>query len=71
MAKDVTKPDPTNVLDLLFAFRRSKTMFDAVALGVFDGLANGPKTAAALAKELAANPECFCACSTRAWVWSF
>ncbi len=36
MAKDITKPDPTNILDLLFAFRRSKTMFDAVALGVFD-----------------------------------
>lgn len=56
MAKDITKPDPTNVLDLLYAFRKSKTMFDAVALGVFDALAKGPKTAAALAAEIGANP---------------
>lgn len=56
MAKDITKPDPTNILDLLYAFRKSKTMFDAVVLGVFDALANGPKTVAALASELGANP---------------
>jgi acetylserotonin O-methyltransferase len=56
MAKDITKPDPTNVLDLLFAFRKSKTMFDAVALGIFDALAKGPKTATALAGEIGANP---------------
>ena len=55
MAKDITKPDPTNVLDLLFAFRKSKTMFDAVALGIFDALAKGPKTATALAGEIGAN----------------
>jgi acetylserotonin O-methyltransferase len=57
MAKDITKPDPTNVLDLLFAFRRSKTMFDAVALGVFDALTKGSKTSAALANELGANTD--------------
>ena len=57
MAKDITQPDPTTVLDLLFAFRRSKTMFDAVALGVFDALADGSKTTAALADELGANAE--------------
>jgi acetylserotonin O-methyltransferase len=57
MAKDVTQPDPTTVLDLLYAFRRSKTMFDAVALGVFDALVENSKTSAALAKELGANPE--------------
>jgi acetylserotonin N-methyltransferase len=34
-------PDPGNVLDLIEAFRRSKTMFAAVELGVFDRLANG------------------------------
>jgi acetylserotonin N-methyltransferase len=56
MAKDITKPDPTNVLDLLFAFRKSKTMFDAVALGVFDALLNGPKSAKTLAGEIGADP---------------
>jgi acetylserotonin N-methyltransferase len=52
MAKDITQPDPAVVLDLIEAFRRSKTMFAAVALGVFDALADGPKTADALAHEL-------------------
>src|SRR5580698_1821638 len=56
MAKDITKPDPTNVLDLLFAFRKSKTLFDAVALGVFDALLKGPKSAKALAGEIGADP---------------
>jgi acetylserotonin N-methyltransferase len=36
-------------LDLIESFRRSKTMFAAVSLGVFDRLAEGPATAAALA----------------------
>jgi acetylserotonin N-methyltransferase len=31
------KPDPAPILDLIEAFRRSKTMFTAVAFGVFDG----------------------------------
>jgi acetylserotonin O-methyltransferase len=57
MAKDITKPDPTNVLDLLFAFRRSKTMFDAVALGVFDALVDGSKTATALAIQFGAKAD--------------
>jgi acetylserotonin N-methyltransferase len=43
-------PSPSSVLDLIEAFRRSKTMFAAVALGVFDRLADGPRTAAALAR---------------------
>ncbi|MFM7072558.1 MAG: methyltransferase dimerization domain-containing protein, partial [Planctomycetota bacterium] len=34
----VAHPDPAPVLDLLEAFRRSKTMFAAVSLGVFDAL---------------------------------
>jgi acetylserotonin N-methyltransferase len=34
------------VLDLIEAFRRSKTMFAAVSLGVFDRLERGPATAA-------------------------
>lgn len=43
------------VLDLLEAFRRSKTMFAAVELGVFDALAAGPKTLDELADTIGAN----------------
>jgi acetylserotonin N-methyltransferase len=57
MATDLTIPDPAPVLDLLEAFRRSKTMFAAVKLGVFDALEAGPKPAAALACELAADAD--------------
>ena len=39
MAQDMTNPDRSLVLDFLEAFRRSKTMFAAVSLGVFDALA--------------------------------
>ena len=48
MAKDITKPDPGIVLDLLQAFRCSKVMFTALALGVFDALGSAPKTLQAL-----------------------
>lgn len=57
MAVDSTIPDPSPVLDLLEAFRRSKTMFAAVSLGVFDALTTGPKSLATLATELRANAE--------------
>ena len=57
MAKDFTLPDPGPILDYLEAFRRSKTMFAAVSLGVFDALASGPKTLDVLAGELKANPD--------------
>jgi acetylserotonin N-methyltransferase len=58
MTTDTTPPpDPTPVLDLLEAFRRSKTMFAAAALGVFDALDAGPKSADALAAELALHPD--------------
>jgi acetylserotonin N-methyltransferase len=40
---------PDIVLDLIESFRRSKTMFAAVSLGVFDRLAQGPAAAATLA----------------------
>ena len=45
-------PDPAPVLELIEAFRRSKTMFAAVSLGVFDALAGGPRSAADLAGDL-------------------
>lgn len=48
-------PDPKPVLDLIEAFRHSKTMFTAVSLGVFDRLHEGPATAAALAEALGLN----------------
>ena len=57
MAKDITKPDSGIVLDLLQAFRCSKVMFAAVALGVFDALGSAPKTLRALSDELKANSD--------------
>ncbi len=38
MVPEVSNPDPAVVLELLEAFRRSKTMFAAVSLGIFDAL---------------------------------
>jgi acetylserotonin N-methyltransferase len=57
MATDRTVPDASVVLDLLEAFRRSKTMFAAVALGVFDALSDGPHTLDDLARELSAETD--------------
>lgn len=55
---DTKPPPPPNVvLDLILAFRRSKTMFAAVKLGVFDALADSPAEADALARALGANPD--------------
>jgi acetylserotonin N-methyltransferase len=51
------KPDPQNVLALLFAFRLSKTMFDAVSLGIFDALAERPQSGSALASRLNLNAD--------------
>ncbi len=45
------------ILDLIEAFRRSKTMFTAVRLGVFDALAAGEQDAATLAAKLGLNEE--------------
>ncbi len=49
-------PDPAQILDLIEAFRRSKTLFTAVTLGIFDRLAEGPVDAASLAAALQADP---------------
>jgi acetylserotonin O-methyltransferase len=49
-------PDPSPVTDLIDAFRRSKTMFTAVSLGVFDLLAEGPADLETLAQRLKAKP---------------
>jgi acetylserotonin N-methyltransferase len=52
-----SQPDPSVILDLLEAFRRSKTMFAAVSLGIFDTLEDGPKSLAELAQSLGLNPD--------------
>jgi acetylserotonin N-methyltransferase len=57
MASDSTKADPTVVLDLLESFRRSKTMFAAVSLGIFDSLESGPRSLDDLATTLNLNPD--------------
>ena len=48
-------PDPAIVLDLIQAFRRSKTMFTAVRMGIFDQLQQGPARAADLAAKIGAS----------------
>ncbi|MBV8896173.1 MAG: hypothetical protein JO051_06665 [Acidobacteriaceae bacterium] len=47
--------DPAAILDLIQAFRRSKTMFTAVGLGIFDQLEEEPRTSDALATALHVN----------------
>ncbi len=47
-----TEPDLAAVLDLIEAFRRSKTMFTAVRLGIFDCLEEGSQSAGQLAARL-------------------
>jgi len=50
-------PDPSPVIELIEAFRRSKAMFAAVSLGVFDALEPKPRSANALAEELRVNAD--------------
>jgi acetylserotonin N-methyltransferase len=49
-------PDPQPLLDLNEGFRRSKTMFVALSMGVFERLHEAPATAAAMAHSLNAHP---------------
>ena len=53
----MTTPDPSPVIDLIDAFRRSKAMFTAVRLSVFDRLERGPDNLKTLAADLAASPD--------------
>ena len=50
-------PDPAPVLDLIEAFRRSKVMFAAVSLGVFDFLEKIPSDHSSLAAALGLKAE--------------
>jgi acetylserotonin N-methyltransferase len=54
--QSVSEPDPGPILDYIEAFRRSKAMFTAVRLGVFDRLEAHPQSAEALAPRIKANP---------------
>jgi acetylserotonin N-methyltransferase len=53
----MTIPDPSPVIDLIDAFRRSKAMFTAVRLGIFDRLERGADKLDTLAAELPASPD--------------
>jgi acetylserotonin N-methyltransferase len=57
VSEKTPQPDPIVILELLEAFRRSKTMFAAVSLGIFDNLEEEPKSLAGLAKALDLNPD--------------
>src|SRR5882724_11409765 len=45
-------PDPSAIIELIEAFRRSKAMFAAVSLGIFDFLEQQPDNVATLAAKL-------------------
>ncbi len=49
---DRSIPDPTSILELVSAFRKSKILFTAVDLGVFDALKKGASNLPSLAKQL-------------------
>src|SRR5438876_1164795 len=49
LSKLLTAPDPSPVIDLIDAFRRTKAMFAAVRLGIFDRLQPEPAALSALA----------------------
>jgi len=53
----MTLPDPHPVLDLIEAFRRSKTMFTAVSMGIFDLIQGAPTSAPEIAARLGAHPD--------------
>src|SRR5690242_13883564 len=53
----MSSPDPSPVLDLIEAFRRSKVMFAAVSLGIFDFLEKIPSDHMGLAAALGLQPE--------------
>jgi len=50
-------PDPAPVRDLIEAFRRSKTMFAAVSMGIFDRLHESPARAPDLAAAMDVNTD--------------
>lgn len=57
MPTDLTPADPTPVLSILNGFRNSQILFTACELGLFDALAGGPKSVAALASAMTLNAD--------------
>lgn len=57
MSNHESLPDAGLVLDLIVAFRKSKTMFAAVSLGVFDALSAGPKSLESLCDQFLAQAD--------------
>lgn len=53
----MNSPSPAPIIDLIEAFRRSKTMFAGVVLGVFDRLEEAPADVETLAADLHAQAE--------------
>jgi acetylserotonin N-methyltransferase len=53
----MTDADPKPVLDLIEGFRRSKVMFTAVSMGVFELLAKGPEDAYSVALHIDSNED--------------
>jgi len=53
----MNEPGPKPILDLIEAFRRSKVMFTAVSLGVFERLAAGPEDAYAVSLHIQASED--------------
>lgn len=56
MPSDFTPPDPSGILDLISAFRRTQVLFTACELKLFDALGS-PKTCGQLAGELNLNAD--------------
>jgi acetylserotonin O-methyltransferase len=56
VAPTASNRDAELIFDLLEAFRRSKTLFAALSLGIFDALDSEPRTAADLAQSLELDP---------------
>jgi acetylserotonin N-methyltransferase len=57
VAQDITPPDPSIILEIAQGFRRSKTMFTAISMGLFDALESGAKKLDTLAGEVKAPPQ--------------
>ena len=57
MTADLSVPDPSVVLGLVSAFRKSKVLFTCCELGVFDALKQGPTSAVELAGSLNCHPD--------------
>lgn len=56
-APDSATVDPSPVIELIEAFRRSKVMFAAVSLGIFDLLERAPGKVSTVATELGVEPD--------------